>query len=139
MIHARGQKGFVDLFFRWNAQPVCRNRAESPEIDERGNGGIESTAGLFVCPLGVREQFMEEGRDGNRCGRKGCMQLEKFGIGAPMRKDSFGFFDLCRNVGSKFALIDGLVTQNLYRPSRAECLARQAVRLQGLFRIILTT
>jgi hypothetical protein len=36
-------------------------------------------------------------------------------------------------------LIDGLVTQNLYRPSRAERLARQAVRLQGLFRIILTT
>ena len=64
--------------------------------------------------------------------------MVKFGIGAPVGKDSFGFFDLCRKVRSKFAFIDGLVAQNLYRPSRAERLPRQVVRFQDPFAIILT-
>ena len=44
LIYPCNMHGFVDFFLRWNAQPVGGNGSKTPEVDEGGNGRVESAA-----------------------------------------------------------------------------------------------
>ena len=66
LVHSHLPKGIINLLNSWGPCPVIGNRTKAPEVYDWGDGGIESTAGLLVRPLGVREQFMEERRDGKQ-------------------------------------------------------------------------